>query len=75
MGLFSIVICIIALVLSRGKTIFTPAIIILILNIWSYGVMYNFRDNPEAAPNFWTVINFLSTIAAVILIILSFVFK
>lgn len=73
MGIVWIVICIMALVLSKGKATFTPAIIVLILNIWSYGVMHNFRHNPQEAPNFWSTINMLSTIAAVILVIISFV--
>lgn len=75
MGIFSIVICIVAVLLSRGKPIITPAIIGLVINVWSFGVMHNYKNKPQDAPNFWTVSNFLSTLAGILFIILSFIIK
>lgn len=75
-GLISLIICIVAAsrVYSEGSVIFYISIIVALLNFWSFGVMYNFRDNPIMAPNFWTKINMITTFASIGFLIFS-IFK
>jgi hypothetical protein len=42
------------------------------LNLWSFGVMSNFRDNPMMASNFWTNVNMLTTLLGIGLLAYSF---
>lgn len=41
-------------------------------NLWSFGVMHNYRDDPLSAPNFWTTVNMVTTFAGLGLLIYSF---
>jgi hypothetical protein len=53
--------------------IFYFAVGVAVANLWSFGVMHNFRSSPQLAPNSWTLINILSMIAGVGLLFYSFV--
>jgi len=73
-GLISLIICIVAAsrVYSKSIMIFWIAIIVAIANFWSFGVMYNFRDNPNMAPDFWTRVNMITTFIGIGVLIFSF---
>ncbi len=38
-------------------------LVICLVNLWSYGIMHNFKHDPQSAPNFATAVNMLSTFA------------
>jgi len=75
MGIVHIVICGLAAYFLNHpdtQTIFNIAVINAGINLWSFGVMSNFRDNPMMAPNFWTYVHMLTTFIGVGLLIYSF---
>lgn len=41
-------------------------------NVWSFGIMHNFRDDPLSAPNSWTTVNMVTTLIGLGLLIYSF---
>lgn len=74
-GIIGIIVCIIAIVLlARGDhpVAFPIAIIVTALNIISFLVMLKYIRYPEAAPDFWTRVNFLSVFTGIILMVVSF---
>jgi len=73
MGIIWIVICVAAVLLSRGKSIFAFAVINAIANIWSFGIMHNYRYDPQNIPDFWTTINMITTVIGVILLIIALI--
>jgi hypothetical protein len=75
MGIVSFIICGLAAYLldqPDTQTIFNVAAVNAGLNLWSFGVMSNYRDEPMMAPNFWTNINMLTTLVGVGLLGYSF---
>ncbi len=65
-------ICLLAVPLlwAEGHPIFFwGAILVVILNSWSFGVMYKFRAIPELAPNFWADVNLVTAIVGLALFI------
>jgi hypothetical protein len=75
MGIVSFIICGLAAYLldqPDTQTIFNVASVNAGLNLWSFGVMSNYRDEPMMAPNFWTNINMLTTLVGVGLLGYSF---
>lgn len=74
-GLISLIICVAAALrfYSKNSMIFWIAVIVVVVNFWSFGVMYNFKDSPQSAPNFWTTINMITTFIGLGLIIFSFI--
>ena len=74
-GIISLGVCVFAAILlyERGKSaalIF--AIVVIVINLWSFGVMNNFKNNPNSAPNFATVSSILTTFTGMGLLIYSF---
>jgi hypothetical protein len=53
------------------RLLIVVAIICGILNLWSWGVMHNYRDDPLSAPNLATTVNMITTFVAVGLFILT----
>ena len=51
------------------RLLIVVAIICGILNLWSWGVMHNYRDDPLSAPNLATTVNMITTFLAVALLI------
>ena len=47
------------------------AIVSGVLNVWSWGVMHNYRDDPVSAPNFATTVNMITTLFAVVLFVVA----
>ena len=75
MGWIYAIICIVAayrIYVRDIKSIFWIAVIVAIANVWSFGVMHNYRDNPYEAPNFWTNINMITAFIAIAFLIYSF---
>lgn len=72
MGFLMIIICAIAAYRLYGHSLFIIALIITILDFWSYGIMHNYRRNPDMIPNFWVSINMISSIGGIGLLIFSF---
>ena len=63
-------VCVLAVLLLWGKghpIAFWGALLVAILNFWSFGVLYNFRATPEAAPNGWARVNLVTAIAGLTL--------
>ena len=74
-GIVNFIICgLAAYILNQPdtQTMFNVAAVNAGLNLWSFGVMSNYRDNPMMAPNFWTNVNMLTTLAGIGLLIYSF---
>ena len=75
MGIVSFIICGLAAYLldqPDTQTIFNVAAVNAGLNLWSFGVMSNFVDEPMMAPNFWTNIHMLTTLTGIGLLAYSF---
>ena len=75
MGIVHVAICVLAAYLLKQpdtQTIFYVAAVNAGINLWSYGVMYNFRDEPMMAPTSWSNIHMLTTIVGIGLLIYSF---
>ena len=75
MGIVHFAICCLAAYLLKQpdtQTIFYVAAVNAGINLWSYGVMHNFRDEPMMAPTSWSYINMLTTIVGIGLLIYSF---
>lgn len=63
-------VCVLAVLLLWGKghpITFWGAIVVAILNFCSFGILWNFRATPEAAPNGWARINLVTAIAGLAL--------
>ncbi|WP_041605952.1 hypothetical protein [Halothermothrix orenii] len=72
MGFFAVIICGIATYRLYNSTLFAFALIITIANLWSFGIMHNYRRNPDLIPDFWASVNMLSSFIGVGLLIYSF---
>lgn len=46
----------------------TLAVAVTVANLWSYGIMHNFIDEPEAAPDSWALVNMISSFAGLALL-------
>ena len=44
-----------------------------VLNVWSFGIMHNYRHMPQLAPNSWTSVNILTTVVGVGLLIYALI--
>jgi len=55
-----------------GTGLAVVAIVSAVASLWSWGVMMNYKDHPEAAPNWSATVNMLSFAAGVILLVISF---
>ncbi|WP_409293137.1 hypothetical protein [Peribacillus sp. SCS-37] len=49
------------------------SIIFGVLNFWSFGILYNFRHDTYT-PHFWGIINFLTSIASIVFVIIAIFF-
>lgn len=75
MGFWQVLICGAAAYLlyqSGAQIIFYIAAVNAGANLWSYGIMHNFQDDPTSAPNSWTIINMVTTFIGLGLLIFSF---
>lgn len=69
-GWKTLAVCVSAVLLLWGKghpLAFWAALVVAILNFWSFGVMYNFKANPMAAPDSWTRVNLATAIVGLLL--------
>jgi len=73
MGIIWFVVCVAAVLLSMGKSIYTFALINAIANIWSFGVMHNYSHDPQNIPDFWTIVNMITTVIGVLLLIIALI--
>ena len=75
-GWISFAICLLAAyrlnVGAHSGTAASLGIVVAVANLWSFGVMHNYRHDPESAPNFWTNINLATTLLGLGLLIYSF---
>ncbi len=51
---------------------FYLALITAVANLWSFGVLHNYGDNPYEAPNSWALVNIASTVIGAGLLVYSF---
>ena len=68
MGIVHFIICGLAAYLldqPDTQTIFIVAAVNAGFNLWSFGVMSNYRNEPMMAPNFWTIIHMLTTVVGI----------
>ena len=56
---------------SEGHFMAVPAIINAIANLWSLGILKNFKEDPQNAPDGWTLINMATSVLGIILLIWS----
>jgi len=68
-----ILLAIAAAIVAYGTAFFIPAIVILVLSVWSNGVLANFRNNPYSAPNWAASVSMFSALGAAILLVLALV--
>ena len=62
MGWVWFLICVVSVYLTHGTSIFWLAVVNALLNVWSFGVMWNYRMEPWAIPKAWTPINMSTSI-------------
>lgn len=74
MGVLLGVISIAAAVLLYGGSLFWFAVAVAVLNVWSYGIISNYRNDPYT-PRFWTTLNILTSLAGIGFFITSFFVK
>lgn len=75
MGLINFIICVIGAYLNYRKGIsiaFIISVIVAFINFWTWGIMNNFKNNPQQISNSVTTINFISFILGIIMLIVSF---
>lgn len=75
MGFINFIICIVGTYLNYVKgtnIVFFISAIALIVNFWTWGIMNNFKDNPQQISNSVTTINFISFVVGLIMLIVSF---
>lgn len=75
MGKVHLIICILSTVIlyEESRVLFILSLINSIFNFWSFGIMHNFKSYPLNAPNSWTVINFITSVAGIIFLIISII--
>lgn len=69
-------ICLVPLLLFyvSGKTGWmVVSIVNAVANFWSFGIMHNYATDPDAAPDWATVMNFVSFILGIGLIVYAFI--
>jgi len=71
MGWIWLLVCVGAVFLNTGSALFIPSIVVAVGNLWSFGIMHNFRHEPQTAPNGATLINMLTTVAGIVLLIVG----
>lgn len=54
------------------EIVFYIAVINAGANLWSYGILHNYRDDPVLAPNSWTAVNMVTAFIGLGLLIYSF---
>ena len=64
-----------AAIVANGTAVFIPAIVVAVLAIWANGVMWNYRDYPQSAPNWSATVSMLAALASVVLLIVAIVLK
>lgn len=79
-GKISFAICVVATVLLYNRQpliFFWIAIVIAILNFWSWGIMHNFfirsKGKIDAVPNWISLVNMASTFVGVVLLVYALV--
>ncbi len=75
MGWVQVILCLIAAYLlyqAGAQIVFYIAAINAGANLWSFGIMHNYRDDPTSAPNSWTTVNMVTTFIGVGLLIYAF---
>jgi hypothetical protein len=63
----------IATLVTRNTPFITPALINLVGSFWSNGVMANFRNDPQGAPNWAAGVSMITTLGAIVLIVIGLV--
>lgn len=72
MGFILVIIWVIATIIFylKDSSLFFISLILSILHFWSLGILYNFKD-VFYTPSIWAIINFITTIAGIIFLIIS----
>lgn len=73
LGVILSIAAIIGMAITAHSTGLFIAVLVACLNVISFAVMFRYINYPEAAPNSWTTVNFISFIAAIGLLIFSFI--
>lgn len=73
MAVLFIALAVVAAVVANGSPVFVPAVVNAIAAFWSNGVMMNFVGNPQAAPNFATVVSMITTVLSIAFLALGLV--
>lgn len=71
-GLIGLAINGLAALRLAGTGLFILAALSSVASFWSWGVLMNFRETPELAPNWASSVNLLSLLMGIVLTILSF---
>ncbi|MEJ7783557.1 MAG: hypothetical protein WKF96_02055 [Solirubrobacteraceae bacterium] len=58
-------------IFTQGTSLFAVAVVNVLLSLWANGVMSNFKSDPQACPNSASTVSMLTTVAAVIFIIVG----
>jgi len=64
-----------AAIVANGTAVFIPAIVVAVIALWANGVMWNYRDHPQSAPNWSATLSMLAALASVVLLIVAIVLK
>lgn len=64
-----------AAIVTLGSGIFAVAVVNAIASVWANGVMANFRDDPQSAPNAAATVSMATTAAAVVLIMVGLIIR
>ena len=76
MGWIHLGICVLAAALLYGTGwLFWVGIAIAGGNFWSFGIMHNFRHDPDSAPDFWALVNMATALTGIALLIYIIVMK
>jgi len=73
LGLIGLIINGLAALRLLGTGLLIVGIVSTVASFWSWGVMMNYRNNPQSAPDWSANVNMISFIAGVILLVISFV--
>ena len=76
MGFIFFIVCLIAVILVYLKyaitMMFWIVIINAILNLWSLGILFNYKKSNHT-PGFWAILNQITLVIGIIFIILGFI--
>lgn len=76
MGVFLLIaLAVAATIVAYGTAVFIPALVVAIVALWANGVMWNYRDWPDSAPDWATLLSILAAAGSVILLIVAIVLR